>query len=260
MQLRSILMVALAAVFALSLSVPGMAQDDGNFMVRYGSNLTVGTAPNYTNPLITTMTNTGGGWGEHLPLAQAFPSFNGVTLISNGNICVNIYAFSADEQLQWCCQCTLTPNALGSFSTNDLQTHLLTGIGNSQAALNIKLVATALGTVVDNTGRATSTQTVACDATTVGLSTIPGQFFPDPVGPVVPPSPTGKGLAAWARNNLTETPYTHSTLSSLELQHNSQFCAFNKVNGSGVGYCATTLFTQTAASTTVAQCPRAIIL
>ena len=256
MQLRSILMVALAAVFAFSLSVPGLAQDDGNFMVRYGSNL-LGAAP---SPLITNLTDTGGGWGEHVAFSSIGTSFQGNTLISNGNICVNIYAFSPDEQLQWCCQCVLTPNALGAFSTADFN---VAGkmISGPQNALVIKMVATALGQLVSGADGRTSLGTFStCDATTPGLSTIPGQFFPDPFGPILGPPPTGKGLAAWARNNGTETAYTHGTLTTLELQHNSQFCNFNKLNGSGIGYCNTPAFPITAASTDAARnaflCPR----
>jgi hypothetical protein len=148
---------------------------------------------------------------------------------------------------------------LGAFSSADFN---IPGkmISGPQSALVIKMVATALGTVVDGGNNRNLGQFTTCDATTPGLSTIPGQFFPDPFGPILGPPPTGKGLAAWARNNGTQTAYTRGTLTTLELQHNSQFCNFNKLNGSGIGYCNTTAFPITAGSTAATRdsflCPR----
>jgi hypothetical protein len=236
MQLRSIFMVALAAF--LLFAVSGFAQDDGNFAVRYASNLN-------TNDAITNMTDTGASWGETIP-----ESFGSVR--SNGNICVNIYVFSGDEQLQWCCQCILTPNALGAFSLLELEPLLLTNV--FQRGLVVKLIASDQGPAFSSGGASIGTVN-GCDATQFNR-TSPGAFFPDPVGPTIEGANTSKGLIAWMRNNGTETAYGHGTLSYGattvgngfngnivgELAHNSALCAFNKINGSGFGFCNTKSF------------------
>jgi len=245
MQLRSIFMATLVA--CLLFSVSGLAQDDGNFMVRYASNLN-------TNDGITNMTNTGASWGENIPFSGFTSPFVTGSLISNGNICVNIYAFSGDEQLQWCCQCTLTPNAFGAFLVSEPRGNTLTGV--QPTGLIIKLEATAQGPVYSSQDGHTVIATLGaaqCDATGVGLSAAPGQFAPDPTGPSVYGVPTSKGLIAWMRNNGTETAYAHSTLSLGqsgsgpyaivgEAARNSALCGYNKINGSGFGYCNTRSF------------------
>ena len=114
-------------------SVAALAQgQDGPFQVRYASNLPVGDS-------VVNVTNTGA------ISTQAFQN-------QNGNICVNVYTFSPDEQLISCCACPVTPDGLVSLSArNDLISNTLTpGVPTS---IVIKLLASS-GT--------------ACNASTVG--------------------------------------------------------------------------------------------
>ena len=118
------------SVFAAALfSTVVFAQaHDSTFQVRYASNLTSGDS-------VINITNTGANG------ASLFgPGFGGQA----GNICVNVYAFSPDEQLISCCSCLITPNGLVSLSTqNDLISNTLTGTRPNSVV--VKLVATATG-------------------------------------------------------------------------------------------------------------------
>src|SRR5260370_40271852 len=61
-----------------------------------------GGVVNITNP----------GASETAVLTGVTPAQNNI----NGSICVNIYAFAADEQEVACCACLVTPNGLWSAS------------------------------------------------------------------------------------------------------------------------------------------------
>lgn len=114
-----------AAAAFLSLSAPLNAANPST-LIRYVSNLTTGDA-------VVNIINTGENGA-----AINGPGFGSAT----GNICVNAYAFSPDEQLLSCCSCLITPNGLVSISVNsDLVSNTLTGIRPNSAV--IKLVNTA---------------------------------------------------------------------------------------------------------------------
>jgi len=175
---------------------------DSPFQVRYASNLTVGDS-------VINITNTGANG------ASLFgPGFGGAV----GNICVNVYAFSPDEQLVSCCSCLVTPDGLVSLSVvNDLISNTLTGVRPSSVV--VKLISTLAG------GNGTGTSCTN-SAATLG-------------GPIV------AGLAAWGTTihasaagfATTETAFTPSTLSAGELGSVTNRCTNIIGNGSTFGIC-----------------------
>ncbi len=200
----------LSVILATTLvtSVAAFAQaTDTPFQVRYASNLAVGDS-------VINFTNTGAN------STSAFPT-------QNGNICVNVYTFSPDEQLISCCTCNVTPDGLQSLSVrNDLISNTLTpGV---PTAVVVKLLAS------QGTG-------AVCNAATVGVG-------------INQPLP---GLAAWGTTihalpvtpgtpattfGVTETAFTPSTLSAAELTRISTLCGFIQTNGSGFGICKSCRF------------------
>lgn len=186
----------------------GLAASAGIFVgdpyqVRYTANLTIGDS-------VMNFTNTGESSTTSLP-AQ------------NGNICVNAYAFSPDEQLISCCSCAITPDGLGSISAaNDLVSNGLTP-GRATSVV-VKLLATS--------GGANTT----CNAATAGTSA----------------NPLANGLVAWGTTihalplspqssyrayGVTETRFASAQLSAAELVRVTALCGFIQINGSGYGIC-----------------------
>jgi len=204
MQLRRTLKAASAALLVLSGLTPLFAYtDDGNFAITYTS------AVSAQNDTILAFSNTGASWGLNVP---------GTLVPLNGNICVNIYAFSFDEQLQACCTCWLSPNAIGNLSVaNDIVANTLTMMPLN--ALVIKIISTpGVGTF----------SKPGCDAT-FGAA---GNGFVMPT--------LASGQVGWARatsQGNTQVAFTSSQLSSNELMRNANLCAFNEINGSGKGVC-----------------------
>lgn len=174
------------------------------FLVRYAANLTVGDS--YID-----FTNTGAS------STAAFP-------VQNGNICVNVYTFSPDEQLISCCSCPVTPNGLASLSVrSDLTNNPLTPA--VPTAIVVKLVASA--------GNGAGG---ACNPTNVGTGTnvpVPGLAA---WGTTIHALPVTPGSPA-TTYGTAETPFTQATLSAAELTRITTLCAFNQSNGSGFGVC-----------------------
>jgi hypothetical protein len=229
------ILVALAAVAV----VPAFAQN-GTFAIKYVANLTVGDS-------FINVSNSGDVQGLNLNRAIGFPS----QTARSGNICVNIYVFSPDEQEQECCSCLLTPNGLATFSArNDLTTNTLTGRALQDVV--IKLVATASCTPQPNGGCFPQSSPTDCNASTAGLSptVLPTEVvsigFPSgPVGQTLAP-----GMRAWGTTlhantttspvsyQVTETGFEEGDLSSGELNRITGLCANIQQNGSGAGICA----------------------
>jgi len=204
---------------------------DGTYEVKYVSNLSVGDA-------VINMTNTGQTWGQYV---SADP------LVQNGDICVNVYVFTPDEQLQECCSCFLTPNALASYSAiADLTANTLTGVKINSAV--IKLVSSVACVPDTNPSSGTygqcvpSTSPTSCNAATVGQ--IDRYNFGHLLG-----QPLAGGLAAWGTSvhantstspvtyQVTETPFDNSNLSAKELNRLTTLCSFIQQNGSTSGIC-----------------------
>ena len=180
MNLRVLLLMAV--VLAFTTNVFAQASLDGPFQVRYASNLAAGDS-------VVNITNTG---------------------TTGGNLCVNVYTFSPDEQLISCCSCVVTPNALVSLSArNDLISNTLTPA--VPGSIVVKLLATTGG---------------ACNAAAPGA--------------------LATGLAAWGTTihagvgggfETTETAFTPATPGAAEIGRISALCGFIQSNGSGYGIC-----------------------
>ena len=198
MHFRNVLFVALVVAMAAFAQNPITA--DSPFQVRYAANPAAGES--WIN-----IVNTG---ANGAPLLG--PGFGGAA----GNICVNVYAFSPDEQLISCCSCLITPNGVVSLGVNsDLTVKTLTGIVPTSVV--VKLVSTLAGTGTSCTN----------SAATVTTATIVG------------------GMAAWGTTlhaapggfATTETAFTPATLSAGELASIGGRCAAILGNGSGFGVC-----------------------
>src|SRR5438046_726827 len=125
MHLTKLTLAALSLATAFAAPVQGPLPTDHFFQIRYASNLTAGDS-------VVNITNAG---SNGAPLNG--PGFGG----SVGNVCVNVYAFSPDEQLISCCSCLITPNGLVSLSVNnDLISNTLTGVRPNSVV--IKLLST----------------------------------------------------------------------------------------------------------------------
>ena len=184
----------LIAALGLS-SVAAFAQSalDTPFQVRYAANLNI--ADSYVNISNSGASTTGS-------------SFSG---LSNGTLCVNVYAFAPDEQLVDCCTCSVSPNSVYSLSVNnDLNSNTLTGVREN--SLVIKLLATTGGT---------------CNAATPGT----------PAAGLLAWGTTVHRLSGTTTYQTTETAFTPSTLSAGELARISQLCSFTQILGSGFGVC-----------------------
>jgi hypothetical protein len=230
MYMRKVLLAAIVVPVAV------FAQQDVPFQLLYASNLSYeDSAVNFTN---TGASATG---------------VNPVTGALNGNLCVNVYVFSPDEQLISCCSCHVTPNALWSLSArNDLISNTLTpGVPTSVV---VKLVASMdAGTTSPEPFGSSGPGAPAsptCNAATVGA---PGNGIVaagltawgttvHALGPSAVLPPGGTTPPAGTALKLTETSSKPSTLSPTELSRLTTLCGFIQGTGSGYGICKSCRF------------------
>jgi hypothetical protein len=184
-------------------SVMAVAADDSPLQVRYASNLPIGDS-------VINITNTGAS------STVAFP-------VQNGNICVNVYTFSPDEQLVSCCSCLVTPNGLASLSTrSDLISNTLTpGVPTSVV---IKLLAS------------NGTTAASCNASTVGTGTNTLATGMAAWGTTIHALPITPGSPA-TTYGVTETAFTPASISVADVTRFTTLCGFIQINGSGFGIC-----------------------
>jgi len=178
------------------------------FQVSYASNLNMGDT--YAN-----ITNTGAS-----AKALLNPGKTGSTAQNNidGNICVNIYAFAADEQEVACCSCLVTPNALWSASVKTalLNSTLTPSFPNEVV---IKLISS-----VPNVGTNNTQSCNPASITAAGIVTGVAAW-----GTSVHGVPTSTGPTF----QMAETPFASATLSPAELARDVQECQFIQLLGSG---------------------------
>ncbi|MBY0504749.1 MAG: hypothetical protein K2X03_12620 [Bryobacteraceae bacterium] len=209
------------SLLAIAFSVAAFSQAvDVPYQVRYASNLNIGDS-------VINITNSG---------ANGAGLAAGTTAATTGAICVNVYAFSPDEQMISCCSCPVTPNGLVSLSvTRDLTSNTLT------PAVPTSIVVKLVATVPQTTGGANCTNSAAAVGTVVG--TAPGNLTNGMLawGTTVHAGPTAGSAPV-----ITETPFSPATLSTGvgavapdigEVGRMNQLCNFINANGSGFGVC-----------------------
>jgi hypothetical protein len=197
MNLRAIVFATMG--FSVAVYGQNPITADSPYQTRYASNLTVADS-------VINLSNTG---------AHGASLGAGFSAAVSGSICVNVYAFAADEEMVSCCSCPVTPNGLVALSVQkDILNNSLTGRGTSSLA--IALVATA---------------PVASSCT--NSAAVQGTLVP--------------GMTAWLHAEAapvagtctggTETPFTPSTLSAAEFSRLTNLCSFVQAQGSGFGIC-----------------------
>ena len=173
------------------------------FQVRYVTHLDIGDS-------MINITNDGlysSNYGETSGMATG-----------NGNMCIGVYAFDPNEELQSCCSCLVTPDGLASLSAKAINAASLTG--ENPTSLVIKLLSWA------TTAGASSTATPGTPAPPTSSACNAGS--PGPAGPTA-------GMHAWGTSlhplpatgySTTETPFSKAILSTAEFLHITQFCQY----------------------------------
>ena len=184
---------------------------DGPFQVKIFPNLAAGDS-------VINIGNTGAS-------AAVVGPFGGVV---GGNICVNVYVFSPDEQEVACCTCLVTPNGAVTVSARQLISKTLTP--SVPTSITVKLVATvplAGGWCNASTPAPPLPSFPSPGALAPGLTAFGTNIHAAPVG-----GSTSAGTYA-----VTETPFIPSTLTAAELASDSTLCGYTMQNGSGFGIC-----------------------
>jgi hypothetical protein len=192
-------MLLVAAAFTVVAFAQPNITVDSPYQVRYASNLNIGAS-------VINITNSG---------ARGAGLASGTSAATTGAICVNVYAFSPDEQMISCCSCPVTPNGLVSLSArNDLISNTLTPA--VPTSIVVKLAAT-----------------VPVGGTCAGSAASPGALT--------------SGMLAWGTTlhaavtagtfAVTETQFLPATLSAGEALRLVSLCTFINANGSGFGIC-----------------------
>jgi hypothetical protein len=201
----------------LILAVPAFPQSpaqnlisaDSPFQVRYAANLNIGES--YID-----ITNTGANRAG-LPAPGPGGPFYA------GNICVNVYAFDAGEEMISCCSCLITTDETVNLGVNrDLTVKTLTGV--FPTSVSVKLLTTLAGSTGD-ASNCTNSAAMVTSAMIVGGMAAWGTTLHSP--------PTNPG----PEFVITETPFSPATLNPGELVSLGGRCASILGNGSTFGVC-----------------------
>ncbi len=186
----------------------GTTLDSGQtpYQIRYSSNLNLGDS-------VINITNSG---------ARGAGLAAGTSASTTGAICVNVYAFSPDEQMISCCSCPVTPNGLVSLSARqDLISNTLTPA--QPTSIIVKLLASA-----------------PVGGSCTGSAASPGELT---TGLHAWGTTVHAGATAATALAVTESPFLPAKLSGVgtpgtgELYRLTQLCTFINANGSGFGIC-----------------------
>jgi len=184
-----------------SVSFPRMTAPATAFLVRYVANLDVGDS-------FIDLGNDGQSAGP-----------------GSGNLCIGVYTFDANEELQSCCACLVTPNGLASLSAQAINATSLTG--ENATSLVVKLLAwsTTAGTSsTDPPGTPAPPTSSSCNPATPGTLADGMHAW----GTTIHQLPSG-GRSTYT---VTETEFSHASLSAAEYAHITLSCEFNQINGS----------------------------
>ncbi len=226
MHLRAITITFAAVAFSVAASAQpaigpaGVLVNPGVFNEAYQLNYLASNGGTVQGSI--TMTNAG------TLGADAFGPLSGTT----GDICVNVYTFTADEQESECCQCLVTPNALRSLTAAQLTGNPGNGV-TPTLGLVVKLLVTVPGTATNGIPAGSNTQTTFTGTTCNAAQT----FTTDNLAP---------GMRAWAVDlhtvgavtGVAKTAFVSALLSPGELAKLTNLCQFLKGNQSGAGVCA----------------------
>jgi hypothetical protein len=180
---------------------------DTSFQLHYAANL------NSADSFID-IANTGGNGAS-----ATGPGFG----LAVGNMCINVYTFTPDEELFACCSCLVTPDATFSLSAqNDLISNPNTG--EHPTSITVALLATLAG----SGGTGSSCTNSAALATTTSFPLAPTGMLAWNTGAQPAPSST---------QAITESPFLPAVLSQAELTSIVGRCAAISANGAHGGIC-----------------------
>src|SRR5215470_3030115 len=209
---------------ACSTENPGVLLDA--FQINYPANPTVSTVPGGN---IVNISNAG-------ELGSCPFGPNGC-LTDVGDICVNVYVFQSDEELEECCTCLVTPDALVHLTAADLIGNPGNGVTPTNGVV-IKLLATVPSTTKGGIPAGTTAGT-GPGGTFIGNQCNAAQGFT--TANVAP------GMRAWRTTihqataapsyQITENAFLPALLSDGELATLNQLCRVIFGNGSGPGQC-----------------------
>jgi len=203
-------------------SDPEIVTLDGGFFVRAAGNAPVAGAPFQV------------GYAANLDQGESWINIvntgaNGAALLGPGiggavgNLCVNVYVTTPDEELISCCSCLVTPDQIVNLGVN--RDILPNNTHSGQVITSVTV--TLLGTLAGATGNGTSCAESAAAATSANV-----------VGGFVAFGTTLHAAAGGAPYAVTEVPFIPATLSTGELASLGNRCTAIIGNLSGYGICA----------------------